>query len=115
MSVRVCPECDKAFLIANIDYCPPCPMCGYVLVEQRGDDRKNKRAVFTFKIDGKKRQGTILNLSMDGARISYKGSALPVNTILEFTVDKLSIRRPAKAVWTRRHGASTLQTGLRLI
>lgn len=115
MSVRVCPECDKAFLIANIDYCPPCPMCGYVLVEQRDEDRKNKRAVFTFKINGKKRQGKVLDLSMDGARISYKGSALPVNTILEFTVDKLNIRRPAKAVWTRRHGVNTTQTGLRLI
>lgn len=115
MSVRVCPECDKAFLIANIDYCPPCPMCGYVLVEQRDEDRKKKRTIFTFKINGRKRQGNVLDLSMDGARISYQGSALPVNTILKFNVDKLNIHRSAKAVWTRRHRANTIQTGLRLI
>lgn len=115
MSLRICPDCHKAFYIADAEYCPPCPKCGYVLVEQRELDRVTQESDFTLTIKEEKRAAKTLDLSTNGARISYEGSALEVDTLLDFNVDRLNINRPAMAVWTKQTGMGRLESGLRLL
>jgi DNA-directed RNA polymerase subunit RPC12/RpoP len=35
MEIRVCPECDRAFYTAAVEYPPPCPHCGHELLNRR--------------------------------------------------------------------------------
>jgi len=115
MSLRICPDCHKAFFMADTEYCPPCPKCGYVLVEQREQNRVMQKSDFTITIEEEKRAAKTLDLSPNGARIAYEGSALPVDTVLDFNVDRLNINRPAMAVWTKQTGMGRAQSGLRLL
>ncbi|MFQ5432911.1 MAG: hypothetical protein ACE5EN_10445, partial [Nitrospinota bacterium] len=69
----------------------------------------------TFTVDEEKRQAIVRDLSVDGARIAYKGYAIPIETILDFNLDRLNIHRPAMAVWTKQHDPKTSQSGLRLL
>ena len=115
MSLRICPDCHKAFYIADAEYCPPCPKCGYVLVEQRALDRITQKSDFTIIINEEKRAAAMLDFSPNGARITYEGDALPVDTLLDFNVARLNINRPAMAVWTKQVGTGRPQSGLRLL
>jgi len=115
MSLRICPDCHKAFFMADAEYCPPCPKCGYVLVEQRRQDRITQTSDFIIIINEEKRAAKTLDLSPNGARITYEGGALPVDTVLDFNVDRLNINRPAMAVWTKQTGMGRSQSGLRLL
>jgi len=115
MSLRICPDCHKAFFMADTEYCPPCPKCGYVLVEQRVQDRVTQESDFIITIKEVERAAKTLDLSPNGARITYEGAALPVDTVLDFNVDRLNINRPAMAVWTKQTGMGQPQSGLRLL
>lgn len=116
MAHRVCPQCQKAFFHAEGgECCPPCPYCGYILVEQRRHERSIAKVEFTFYDDGLQRVGTLVDFSVDGARIIYKGGELPGDTDLEINVGKLNIRRSAKAVWTKSFNGLSLQAGLKFL
>jgi len=115
LSLRICPACNKAFYTADEEYCPPCPKCGYVLVEQREQDRVTQKSDFSITIKEEKRPAKTLDLSPNGARIAYEGGALPVDTVLDFNVDRLNINRTAMAVWTKQMGSGQSQSGLRLL
>ena len=115
MSLRICPDCHKAFYIAAAEYCPPCPKCGYVLVEQRDKGRVTQKSDFTLTIKEERRAAATLDLSANGARIAYEGDGLPVETLFDFNVARLNINRPAMAVWTKQVGTGRSQSGLRLL
>ncbi len=113
MTHRVCPKCNKAFFHAAGGECrPPCPYCGYVLVEQRRHGRLEAKVDFEFYDCGVRRVATLVDFSADGARIIYEGKELSGDTDLEINVGELKIRRLARLVWTRSLGGSALQTGL---
>ncbi|GMT42809.1 MAG: hypothetical protein IEMM0002_1220 [bacterium] len=114
--MRVCPECHKAFFQpVGRECCPPCPHCGHVLVNQRGQERLITKTDFTLSVGGRKRSATIVDFSADGARIVYDGKEIPDNGNVKLNVDKLNIHRRAKAVWTRKLGDEVSQTGLMLL
>jgi hypothetical protein len=101
--------------VAGSEYCPPCPNCRHVLIEQRQHDRVGEKSNLTFTVDEEKRTAKVIDLSMDGARIAYKGDAIPIETILDFNLDRLNIHRPAMAVWTKQLNPKISQSGLRLL
>lgn len=115
MSLRICPDCHKAFYVTDTDYCPPCPMCGYVLVEQREQGRIMQKSESTITFKEEKRSAQTLDLSPTGARIAYEGDALPVDTLFDFNVERLNVNRPAMAVWTKQTGMGQSQSGLRFL
>jgi predicted RNA-binding Zn-ribbon protein involved in translation (DUF1610 family) len=114
MELRVCPECKKAFYTAAVEYPPPCPRCGHVLLDRRTQERKATTTNFTFLVEGKKRSATLLDFSKEGARIIYGGKTFPVNSVMDLSIDKLNIHGTAKAVWTKKIDSKST-TGLKFI
>lgn len=114
-SLRVCPNCRKAFYMTPGDFAPPCPHCGYVLIEQRGHERVKSSASISFVFAHKMRSGLVLDLSQSGLRVAYAGDFLPADEVVEVDVGELGIHGKARAVWTAELGDSIAQSGLMFI
>ena len=111
IEIRVCPECDKVFYFDSKEGSPPCPHCGHFFNKRR-KERVKTMVGFTFYFDGSVRSATIEDYSSDGAMITYIGETLPLDSIVDVNVDELNLRRPARAVWSKKIDRSVAATGL---
>lgn len=115
MEIRVCPECKKAFYAPNDSESLSCPHCGYIFIDRRSKGRLHKDIKLVFSINGKKIPAKLRDYSDGGARVVYKGRALRANDTLELEIEKLKIRRTAKAVWSIKLSSSLSSTGLKFL
>jgi hypothetical protein len=115
MEIRVCPECNKAYYTAAVEYRPPCPHCGHVLLDRRTQERTITAKDLSFFIEGTERSATLIDLSKDGGKIIYDGESFPANTTLDINIDELNIHRTARAVWTKELTGSKVTAGLKFL
>ena len=115
MEIRVCPDCDKAFYALRDTVNLVCHHCGYSLLDRRIKERTLCNLDFTFTHKDKSIKATLKDYSESGARIVYKERSLPVDSILEITLDKLRIDSPVKTVWTRSISRSLYSSGFKFI
>ena len=112
--MRICPKCNRVFYLLRERHIVRCYHCGYNLL-----DTRNKRVRvdinFTFSLEGKKKEATIVNYSDNGIGIVYRGEPLPVNTIINLKVNDLKIQKQAKTVWTKEIGRLKAATGFKFL
>lgn len=113
MELRICQKCVKAF------YCSgryiACPHCDYVLLDGRSSKRMEKIMDLVFYTNGRPRSGQTIDFSAGGARITYRGNLIAVNTPLKLQIDTLSISRPANVVWSKKVKNFTNLAGLKFL
>ena len=123
MALRVCPKCEKAFYFFTEEKISSCPHCGFRVLKnkdrwtdirnQRTQERLETNIDFNFSFGDVVKTAKVTDYSESGARIVYKGTPLPVDSILALDIDELNIKSTANAVWTNKLSITMNSTGLR--
>jgi hypothetical protein len=111
VELRICPQCECAFYVAENDYSPICPHCGYVFVE-RGEERNMTSVEAMIYLRNRFKSGTVRDLSERGAMIVYLGNLLPVNSSFLIKINEMNLHRKAKVIWAKKIDQSLNATGV---
>ena len=115
MSLRICPECAKAFFMSLLDSHARCPHCGVFLADRRNAKRERKVCPLTFSVRGSVLRAKTTDLSGRGAGIIFAGRNLEKGTVIDVTISELMIRRPARMVWAKQGSGSLISAGIELL
>lgn len=115
MSIRICPECSKAFFMSLLDDHAKCPHCGVFLADRRTYKREKKELLVTLSVKGSTCRARTTDFSRRGAGITFAGMHLEKGAVIDVTIDELRIRRPARMVWARQGSGTTVSAGIELL
>ncbi len=115
MSLRICPECTKAFFMSLLDSHAKCPHCGVFLADRRSSKRERKVRPVTFSISGCVQRAKTTDFSGHGAGIVFAGKYLEKGTVIDVTISGLIIRKPARMVWSKQGSGSLISAGIELL
>lgn len=113
MEIKICPECNRVFYSFKSDDPLTFSHCRYNLLNKRFDKRIQTKLDSVFVCDREKKSATMLDYSINGAKIIYKGEPLPINKIIKLKVKELEINMSAKVVWTDNIEKLKFSTGLK--
>lgn len=115
MSIRICPECAKAFFMPLLEEHAKCPHCGVFLADRRSFKREKKELSVTLSVKGSLCRARTTDFSGRGAGIRFAGLNLEMGMVIDVMIDELMIRRPARMVWTRQGTGQTIAAGIELL
>lgn len=115
MSLRICPECTKAFFMSLLDSHARCPHCGVFLADRRNSRRERKVCPVTFSVSGSIQRAKTTDFSGHGAGIVFAGKYLEKGTVINITISELMIRRPARMVWAKQGSGSIISAGIEIL
>lgn len=115
MSIRICPECSKAFFMSFVDDHAKCPHCGVFLADRRSMKREKKVLQMTLSVRGSTCRARTTDFSRRGAGITFAGLYVEKGTVIDVTIDELRIKRPARMVWARQGSGCVTSAGIELL
>lgn len=115
MSVRICPECGKAFFMSLLDDHARCPHCGVFIADRRTHRRERKELQVTLSARGSTCRARTTDFSRRGAGITFAGMSLEKDAVIVVTIDELRLTRQARMVWQRRATGATTAAGIELM
>lgn len=115
MSLRICPECSKAFFMSLLDSHARCPHCGVFLADRRSLKRERKICPVTFSMKGAILRARTTDFSGRGAGIIFVGRHVEKGTVIDITISELMIKRPARMVWAKLGSGSIISAGIEIL
>lgn len=115
MSIRICPECSKAFFMSLLDDHAKCPHCGVFLADRRTFKREKKIFEVTLSVKGSSCRAKTTDFSKRGAGITFTGLKLEKGMVIDVMIDELRIKRPARMVWARQGSGLIISAGIELL
>lgn len=115
MSLRICPECGKAFFMSLLERYARCPHCGVFIADRRSSPRERKACQAVFSVNGFRMRARTTDFSGAGAGIIFSGKRIDKGTVIDITISELMIDRPARMVWARQGSGTTISAGLELL
>jgi len=115
MSLRICPECGKAFFMSLLESHARCPHCGVFLADRRSSRRERRACQAVFSVSGATLRARTTDFSGRGAGIVFTGKKIEKGTVINITISELMIRRPARMVWAKQGSGSMISAGVELL
>jgi len=117
----VCLQCNDGSYRYTEEGNIKCARCGADFTEygtaKRSEGRLNVKTACT--ISHKERESPleamVVDVSLHGARIHYRGEPLSETSLLHLDVDGLDLHTPAKIMWSHSEGEDDHYVGVRLI